>query len=145
MIVAELVKKEHFRTVNNIWSYVFTVPSILAGEVSDEIRFDLDVEDNLLDTVKINCLSANYDISCRQIPNVGPIGTLSIEEFLRVVEINQTYYENQLGIYFTNNEVIPSPTEESPQHTNPYFYMLLSNKDAVETGEITFEFMVSKM
>lgn len=210
MIDASFVRAYTFRSVDQLTSYVYMVPSIGPGCTSDEIRFlivdrskrlkeevihgSLNCRDNIshsatkvfevkrgsfvyvegrdwvcrnshidwsrtglepnpgetytveyaitndpiavcnagkIETLRIACESVNFDVSIRS--GAGVV-IPSIEEVLRVTEIDQYYSSQSFSILFYN------VTEEN------YLYGVITNTDPINvTGVVSIEFIISNM
>ena len=130
MIDATLVTTHLFRTTQQVTSFVYTVPTVLAGAVSDEIRFAIDnANEGKIIGVRFICTSTDFDISIRA---DGGISVPAIEEIYKGSNIYREYSEMDLGLYYC------TPDQED------YLYMVLTNSDAVNaTGVIDVEFLIS--
>lgn len=135
IVDATSIPVEKFRSVRQLRSFRFTIPSVAAGVgvVSDEFRSPLTTNEISLLTFRIACLSTKYDISLR---TKAGVVLPSINEILQVSDIDLNYQESDLRIVASNSDV--------PEGKD--VYLVITNKDPVNaTGIIEYELIISRM
>ena len=126
-----LIDGEKYKSVRHIRDWRFLIPSIGPGSTSDEIRLPLKKEGDII-CVRTACSSTDYDISLKtKASDPSP----TVNEILRVIEIDQSYNETELEIYYSNSD--------DPETIN--LYLTITNNDAIATGDFVFEIIISQM
>lgn len=135
MIEATLLFGDSYTDAAKTKVYRYTFPSVgKQRTVSDEIRFKgLHSLKGKLISFKIHNSSNDFEISIRSKANVMPP---HIDEILKIVDIDQEHQENELGLFFTNND---GPEEYS------LYGVLMNNSEVLDTGITTVEFVVERM
>lgn len=126
-----LIDGEKYKSVRHIRDWRFLIPSVDPGTISDEFRLPLKKEGDII-CVRTACSSTNHDISLRT--KAGDI-IPTVNEILRVIEIDQTYNETELEIYYSNSD----------EPETPNLYLVVSNNDTIATGDMVFEIIISQM
>jgi len=128
MITATQVRHIIFPGTANIHLFRFTIPSLNASSISDEIKFVLNGPAKI-ENFRIACASKNFHFSLRL-----ESGVLlpSIEEIYKVIDCYQTEFDDHLDLFWAK----PPGADEN----NLYAY--IQNNDGVATGTITFEFVM---
>lgn len=129
MITATLIHQINFPGTQNTCLYRFTIPSILATSISDEIKFGLNNHARI-ENLRISCSSLNYNFSLRLESGITPP---SIEEIYDVVNANDTYLDNRVNVYWAKESGIDENN----------LYGLIKNLSGDATGIITFEFVLT--
>ena len=128
MIVATLVHQISFPGIDNICLYRFSVPSIGASSISDDIQFALNTPAKF-ENIRVSCASTNYDFSIRL---ESGITLPSLEEIYRAVNLNRTFSDDLIEVWWGK------PTGADMNN----LYGVITNSSGTATGEVTFEFIL---
>ena len=129
IVSATLVYRIDFPGTQNICLWRFTVPSVPAASISDDIEFDMYGKSQIVN-IRISNKSTNYNFSLRLQPAVTPP---SIEEIYDIINASDTVLDNRVDVYFAKDPEQPDCDKIYGQIKN------LDNNLA--TGVITFEFV----
>ena len=91
MVNATLYETKSIKELNKIHSYKYNVPNINISGTSDEYGLKVPYHDGELHTIRIACLSENYDL---HIYTKMGVTSPSINEILKVIEINKELIRN---------------------------------------------------
>jgi len=106
----------------------FSVPTVPAGEESDEIAFAAP-SSGTIKGVSIACSSAEFDLSLRQQAAISPP---HIDEIYKVTDIENVWRAN-LHIPYRNRDTSPQPL----------LYGKIVNRDTNDTGLIIIELTIA--
>ena len=130
MIIPTLERQIDFVGVDNVCLFRFSIPSITAGSITDDIKFDLN-SPGKIENIRINNLSKNYQFSIRLEPEVVPP---SIEEIYNVIGVSESFYDDHVDIWFAKPDTDPNEN---------CLYGVFKNVDVTNaTGIIHFEFVL---
>lgn len=129
MIVPTLIRQIDFPGTDNVCLYRYSIPSVPASTISDEIEFTFS-NPAKFENVRIACLSKNYQFSLR----LEPLATIpSIEEIYNVISISESYFDDNMDVWWAKPVGID-------QHK---LYGKIKNVDSVNaTGTVLFEFVL---
>jgi hypothetical protein len=131
MIVAKRLKLEKLRNIEHIHLVRLEFPSVTASTVSDVIRMDVGLREGEMKGFRIACDSTDFNFSVFSVSS-APVD--SVEEVLRVINMDLVYHEMGLQIFFSNDD---TPEEK------PYVYGILTENAGIDTGVVTVEFVMS--
>lgn len=135
IIDATQLKIERLRHIENIHFARLSFPSVAGSTTSDIFRCPIAIREGEIKGFRVACDSPDYDIHVYA--NEDAI-LHSVDEILRVIDIDRQYQEMNLGIYYSNNDEFSAPAKEQD-----YLYVVVEEKDGTPTGTVTVEFIVS--
>jgi hypothetical protein len=132
MITATRIKVEKLRTVEKLQLCRYTFPTVLGSTTSDIIRMDVDNREGEIKGFRVSCASTLFDV---HVYAKSTTVLNSVDEILRVINMDTYYQEMDLGIFYSNDDV--------PESDN--LYLVLEEKSGSPTGTVTVEFILSVM
>jgi hypothetical protein len=131
MITATLERFIDFPGTENYNLYRFSVPSIPASTISDDILFAMHTPAKL-ENLRVVCNSRNYSLSLRLESGVT---VPSIEEVYSVIQVSQSYHDDRLEVFFSK-DITDIPNKDK-------LYGVIKNMDGANaTGIVYFEFVI---